>query len=91
MIESSGFRIVQAMQIAVTIDDMEVAALDCLVPGRYRSRAEVVRVAVGEFLTRHRSELIDEQYERAYAAQPTTEEELEWAAAGGDTWDDLEW
>jgi Arc/MetJ-type ribon-helix-helix transcriptional regulator len=79
------------MQIAVTIDDAEVAALDQLVPGRYRSRAEVVRVAVAQFLTRHRSELIGEQCERAYTEQQTTREELEWAAAGEDTWDDLEW
>ena len=79
------------MQIAISIEDAQVIALDQLVPGQYRSRAEVVRVAVGEFLIRHRSELIDEQYERAYAEQPTTDEELEWAAAGGDEWDDLEW
>ena len=82
---------IRHMQIAVTIEDEQVAALDRLVVGRFRSRAEIVRVAVGEYLIRHRSELIDEQYERAYAEQPTTDDELDWAAAGGDEWDDLEW
>jgi len=79
------------MQIAVTMDDEQVAALDRLVPGRFRSRAEIVRVAVGEYLIRHRSEMIDEQYERAYTELPTTQEELDWADHGGHTWDDLEW
>jgi hypothetical protein len=30
-------------------------------------------------------------YERAYTEQPTTQDELDWAEAGGHTWDDLEW
>ena len=50
------------MQIAVTISDEKVDEIDGLVPSLFRSRAEVVRVAVDELLRAHRRRVVDAQY-----------------------------
>ena len=50
------------MQIAVTISDEKVDEIDGLVPSLFRSRAEVVRVAVDELLRSHRRRVVDAQY-----------------------------
>lgn len=50
------------MQIAVVIPDEQAAEIDRLVPGQYRSRAEVVRVALDELLRTLRRQRIDDQY-----------------------------
>lgn len=56
------------MQIAVMIPDEQVDEIDSLVPKMYRSRAEVVRVALDELLRVHRRQLIDDQYIAALEA-----------------------
>lgn len=62
------------MQIAIVVPDEQVDEIDALVPGSYRSRAEVVRVALDEFLRAHRRREIDDAYlgglERSVAADP---------------------
>ena len=50
------------MQIAVTISDEKVDEIDGLVPSLFRSRAEVVRVAVDDLLRSHRRRVVDAQY-----------------------------
>lgn len=50
------------MQIAVVVPDDQVDEIDQLVPSRYRSRAEVVRVALDALLRTHRRQVIDDQY-----------------------------
>jgi metal-responsive CopG/Arc/MetJ family transcriptional regulator len=50
------------MQIAVTIPDDQVEELDRLIPSQFRSRAEIVRVALDDLLAAHRRRLIDQQY-----------------------------
>ncbi|MCE9623823.1 MAG: ribbon-helix-helix domain-containing protein [Actinomycetia bacterium] len=56
------------MQIAVVVPDEVVGEIDKLVPSPYRSRAEVVRVALDDLLRDHRRRLIDDQYLAALEA-----------------------
>ncbi len=56
------------MQIAVVIPDEVVGEIDKLVPSTYRSRAEVVRVALDDLLRDHRRQKIDERYLAALEA-----------------------
>lgn len=56
------YHMIVTMQIAVIITDEKVDEIDDLVPSLFRSRAEVVRVAVDEFLRAHRRRVIDAQY-----------------------------
>jgi Arc/MetJ-type ribon-helix-helix transcriptional regulator len=58
------------MQIAVTVPDDQVDEMDRLIPSVFRSRAEVVRVALDDLLAAHRRQLIDEQYSHALGAVP---------------------
>lgn len=58
------------MQIAVTVPDDQVDEMDRLIPSMFRSRAEVVRVALDDLLATHRRQLIDEQYADALGATP---------------------
>ncbi len=46
---------------------------------RYRSRAEVIRLAVGEWLASRRAERVDEAVARGYRVTPPGLEEDEWA------------
>lgn len=59
----------------------------------FRSRAEALRAAVGEFLARRREARIDAQLEAGYAAMPPTPEDDVWAEASreGLRAADLEW
>ena len=81
------------MQIAVVIPDQQVEEIDQLVPGRYRSRAEVVRVALDDLLRTHRRSLIDDQYIAALEAAGVADEAG--ALRSGDAeppgWNDIPW
>ena len=81
------------MQIAVVIPDQQVQEIDQLVPGRYRSRAEVVRVALDDLLRTHRRSLIDDQYIAALEAAGVADEAG--ALRPGDAeplgWTDIPW
>ncbi len=71
-------------QIAVRLDDAEIAALDTMVSsGRFRSRAEAVRVALRTQRHLEEDRVIAEAYARGYGQQPGTSEErtLSFAAA----------
>jgi len=82
------------MQIAVVIPDEQAAEIDKLVPASYRSRAEVVRVALDDLLRAHRRQLIDDQY---IAALDTAggQDRPAFALKAGDpepaTWGDIPW
>ena len=81
------------MQIAVVIPDMQAHEIDQLVPGTYRSRAEVVRVALDELLRTHRRQVIDDQYLAALNAAGSND--YEGALRAGDpepaAWVDIPW
>lgn len=78
-----GVLYVEAMsgttQVAFQIDNASLAEVDALVVGRYRSRAEVIRLAVAEWLATRRAEQVDEALARGYEVTPTGTEEDEWA------------
>ena len=58
----------ESMQITVVIPDEQMDVIDKLVPSNYRSRAEVVRVALDDLLRAHRRQVIDDQYIAALEA-----------------------
>ena len=66
-------------QVAFQIDDESLAEIDALVTGQYRSRAEVIRVAVHDWLARRRAEQVDAALARGYEVTPTGTEEDAWA------------
>lgn len=66
-------------QIAFQIDNGSLAEIDSLVAARYRSRAEVVRIAVHDWLALRRAEQVDAALEKGYGVQPPGDEENSWA------------
>lgn len=69
-----------ATQVAFQVDNERLAEIDALVHDReFRSRAEALRAAVGEFLARRREERIDAELEAGYRAHPEGAEEEAWA------------
>lgn len=66
-------------QVAFQIDTESLAAIDALTPAEYPSRAEVIRVAVHEWLGRRREEAVDAALARGYAISPEGAEENVWA------------
>lgn len=80
-------------QVAFQLDRESLAGLDRLASSSSRSRAEVLRVAVHEFLIREREEQIDAQIEAAYAATPQGPEDDAAARASvqGLRGSDLDW
>lgn len=71
-----------SFQIAVRLSDEEMAALDALVDATgARSRAEVVRAAIGEYDQLNRRRLGDRQTIDAYTVQPQSEAGLSTATA----------
>ncbi|WP_322750143.1 MULTISPECIES: ribbon-helix-helix domain-containing protein [unclassified Frankia] len=63
-------------QIAVRLDEAEVAALDTMVSsGRYHSRAEAVRAALHTQRRVEEDRMIAEAYARGYCQQPRTSDE----------------
>lgn len=80
-------------QVAFQIDDRSLTALDALVAERYRSRAEVIRLAVQEWLARAREQQVDAALARGYEAEPAGDEERSWAelSVEGLRAGDLDW
>lgn len=66
-------------QVAFQISDETLAALDSVATTSSQSRAEVLRTAVQEFLSRRREEQIDAHFIAGYAAVPPGAEEAAWA------------
>lgn len=83
-----------ATQVAFQIDNDRLAEIDDLVSDHvFRSRAEALRAAVGEFLAHRREARIDAQLEAGYGAHPQGAEEAAWAniSVEGLRAADLEW
>ena len=69
-------------QLVTRIDDRLAGAMDALVDeGRYESRSEIVRAAIGELLDRLRREAVGRQILDGYRRIPETERELAEARA----------
>src|SRR5438067_1531543 len=65
-------------QIAVRLSEDELAALDHLVTARrFESRAAAIRDALAQALKAEEDRQIGEEYRRAYADRPPTQEEIE--------------
>ncbi|MBI4883657.1 MAG: ribbon-helix-helix protein, CopG family [Actinobacteria bacterium] len=83
------------MQITITIPDEDVDEIDKLVPHSYRSRAEVVRVALADLLRARRRRLIDDQYLAALDADGVGGGEAPAALRAGDlepsSWAQIPW
>lgn len=82
------------MQIAISLPDEQVDDLDALVPGEFRSRAEVVRHAVNAWFATRRRQEIDVAYRTAYAEAPQADDEIDAGRATGrapTAWQDLDW
>jgi Arc/MetJ-type ribon-helix-helix transcriptional regulator len=60
-------------QITFRIPQEELASLDEVVEGRYRSRADAIRAALKLFVREEQSRLIAESYRRAYQDTPQEE------------------
>lgn len=81
-------------QVAFQIDDERLAEIDELVAAHeFRSRAEALRAAVGQFLASRREERIDAQLAAGYGAVPPDPAEDAWAEASreGLRAADLDW
>lgn len=66
-------------QIAFQIDTQSLADIDALTPSEFSSRAEVIRVAVHDWLARRRAEAVDAALAKGYGVSPTGETENAWA------------
>lgn len=66
-------------QIAFQIDVKSLAEIDALTPVAYSSRAEVLRVAVHDWLSRRREEATDAALAKGYGIVPQSTEEDAWA------------
>lgn len=81
-------------QVAFQLDQQRLVEIDLMVERHeFRSRAEALRAAVGEFVARRREERIDAELTAGYAARPSGEEERSWAelSVEGLRTADLEW
>lgn len=67
-------------QVALQIDIESLAEIDALTPSEFSSRAEVIRVAVHEWLARRRAAAVDAQLARGYELDPPGAEEDVWAS-----------
>jgi len=67
-------------QLVTRVDDELAAAVDELVEaGAVASRSEAVRVALEQFVDRHRRRRLGAQIAAAYSAVPQTDSEVGWA------------
>ncbi|CAN5254873.1 hypothetical protein BH20ACT5_BH20ACT5_03730 [soil metagenome] len=66
-------------QIAFQIDDVTLAEIDAMVADRYRSRAEVIRLAVHAWLAARHEEQVEERLALGYQVVPAGTAEDEWA------------
>lgn len=69
----------KSKQIAFQIDIDSLNAVDALKGAEFSSRAEIIRVAVEDWLARRRAKLLDEALEKGYRANPQTDESNAWA------------
>lgn len=63
-------------QVAFQLDNDSLAAVDAIAERVATSRAEVLRIAVREMLTRRREALIDEQLTAGYGVAAPGEEQV---------------
>lgn len=82
-----------AIQVAFQLDDVALAELDALAAASSASRAEVLRTAVREYLSRRREDAIEAQLAAGYGAVPPGADELALAdlAIEGLAAGDLDW
>lgn len=66
-------------QIAFQIDNESLREIDALTPSEFPSRAEVIRVAVHDWLARRRAEAVDAALAKGYGVSPQGVEEDLWA------------
>jgi Arc/MetJ-type ribon-helix-helix transcriptional regulator len=70
-------------QIAIRLSEDELAGLDRLVAERhFASRAAAIRDALAQVQKAEEDRQIAEEYRRAYADRPPTEDEVEWGHIG---------
>jgi len=68
-----------ATQVAFQIDNETLREIDSLVAREFRSRAEVFRTAVHEWLARRREAEIDADLAAGYGVRPPGREDDAWA------------
>jgi predicted transcriptional regulator len=80
-------------QVAFQLDNESLRRIDELAATESSSRAEVLRGAVRELLSRHREAAIDDQLAAGYAVAPPGPEEAAWAelSMDGVRAADLDW
>ena len=66
-------------QVAFQIDTESLAAIDALTPSEFSSRAEIIRVAVHDWLARRRADAVDAALAKGYGISPQGDEEDSWA------------
>jgi len=66
-------------QVAFQIDVSTLRAIDALKGKEFSSRAEVIRVAVDEWLARRRNKEVDKALAKGYGDMPQADEESVWA------------
>jgi len=74
-----GYLMGKPKQIAFQIDDGDLAELDVLALAESRSRAELLREAVREWLARRREVAVDAALAKGYRDRPQGQEEGVWA------------
>lgn len=81
------------IQVAFMLPAEVLEEVDGLIPGQYRSRADVLRRAVEGFLDARRRMAIDAALERGYQAVPEGQPEAAWAelSVEGLAGADLDW
>lgn len=65
-------------QIAFQIDTRSLAEIDALTPSEFSSRAEVIRVAVHDWLERRRADAVDAALAKGYGLSPLGKTEDAW-------------
>lgn len=74
-----GVLMADVTQIAFQLDNESLRQVDALATTEFRSRAEVLRIAVHELLSRQREVAIDAQLAAGYGARPPGPEVDAWA------------
>lgn len=71
-------------QVAVRMNDELLGDLDWLVVRcDFENRAEAIRAALAELVTRERDKEIDERIVAAYTAMPQADDETAWSGSRG--------
>ncbi|MGH8931835.1 MAG: ribbon-helix-helix protein, CopG family [Egibacteraceae bacterium] len=80
-------------QVAFQIDDGDLAEIDALASAESRSRADLLRTAVREWLARRREAAVDAALAKGYRDLPQGQEEGVWAdlSLQGLEASDLDW